>query len=553
MREVNKKIQIKANLIDKAIAWASPIRGARRMAARSAMGLFGGYHGGSSHRASMSNWQPGSGDANADINLDLPALRSRSRDLARNAPVATGAISTNVTHTVGTGLTMQPRLDHLALGISEKVADEWEAKTRREWKLWSESRDCDAARTLTFAGQQALALRSVLESGDVIALTPNIKRSSSPYELTIQLIEADRLSNPSHRMDTKRLAGGVEMDKNGAPIFYHISSQHPGAFNRTGMKWYKWRAYGEKTGRRNVLHLFEKKRPGQVRGVPYLAPVIEQLKQIARYTENELSAAVIAAAFAVFVKMDPEAFDEMFNSDAKEALIKNAKQWNGSIESGKAVNLLPGESIETANPGRPNSEFDPFMTAILKQIGMALEIPFEVLTMHFQSSYSASRAALLQAWRIFNGRRTWLAQEFCQPVYELFLTEAIALGRIHAPGFFADPLTRAAWCKAQWIGDGPGSLDPVKEVTAAAKRLDIGITTLDAESVLYDGQPWENKHRQQVKERKERLDGGLIDDNKDPAQKTVNEKRIDDGLEELPGGNAIYMPSNMIPTIEKDG
>ena len=63
-------------------------------------------------------------------------------------------------------------------------------------------------------------------------------------------------------------------------------------------------AYGAQTGRRNAIHLFERRRPGQSRGVPYLAPVIETLKQLDRYTEAEIAAAVVAGLFAVFVKSE---------------------------------------------------------------------------------------------------------------------------------------------------------------------------------------------------------------------------------------------------------
>ena len=80
------------------------------------------------------------------------------------------------------------------------------------------------------------------------------------------------------------------------------------------------------------------------------------------------------------------------------------------------------------------------MRAMCEQVGAALEIPADLLMMSFNSSYSASRAALLEAWKAFRMRREWLVKDFCDPVYELWLTEAVALGRISAPGFLTDPL-----------------------------------------------------------------------------------------------------------------
>lgn len=100
-------------------------------------------------------------------------------------------------------------------------------------------------------------------------------------------------------------------------------------------------------------------------------------------------------------------------------------------------------------------------------------------------------------------------QNVCQPVYELWLADEVAEGRISAPGFFADPVLRSVWSNAIWIGDGPGSIDPAKEVDAAQKRVALGISTKQAESILHDGVDWESKHRQRVKETNAEKDDGI--------------------------------------------
>jgi NAD(P)-dependent dehydrogenase (short-subunit alcohol dehydrogenase family) len=238
---------------------------------------------------------------------------------------------------------------------------------------------------------------------------------------------------------------------------------------------------------------------------------MEPLKQLGRWSDAELNAAVVSGLMATFIKMDPEAFDSLYDEDAQGAIIDSASKWSGEMESGKAINLMPGESIESPTPGRPNPAFDPFWTAMVRQIGMALEMPFEVLVMHFQSSYSAARAALLMAWKAFRAKRDLLAKTLCQPVFELWLADEVAQGRINAPGFFADDITRAAWCAAIWTGDGPGSIDPAKEVTAAKMRVELGISTKQAESIAHDGVDWAQKHEQRVKEiNAEKADGIYI-------------------------------------------
>ena len=108
---------------------------------------------------------------------------------------------------------------------------------------------------------------------------------------------------------------------------------------------------------------------------------------------------------------------------------------------------------------------------------MALGIPRELLIKQFNSSYSASKAALLDAWIYFRSVRTWLARSFCQPVYETWLSEAVATGRISAPGYFSNPLMRWAYTRAAWNGDSMGSINPKDEVAAYAAAIEARLMT----------------------------------------------------------------------------
>jgi len=141
---------------------------------------------------------------------------------------------------------------------------------------------------------------------------------------------------------------------------------------------------------------------------------------------------------------------------------------------------------------------------------MALELPFEVLIKHFTSSYSAARAALEDAWDYFLRRRNWLATQFCQPVYEAVITEAVITGRLSAPGFFSDPLIKKAWLGALWTGDAPNQIDPVKEIEAAKRRVALRISTRSEERARLLGGDLEAIQPQIVKEEKWLRDAGAV-------------------------------------------
>lgn len=509
--EPRRQLLVQPNMLDRAIAYFDPKKAQQRMMARTVLALSGGYNGARRDKAQLSTWNPGSGSPTTDAVADLPMLRDRSRDQMRNSGVAAGAINGAVTGIVGTGLSANPVPDHETLRITPDQAKAWGRGTRRRFETWAGSPDCDVARTLDFYEQQELAKRTWLESGDGFVNTPRVAHPGKPPRLALQLIEGDRVCNPNRMANTATLIEGVELDATTqAPVRYHFAERHPGDYHAGGNKWTAVEAYGP-NGRRNVLHLFKPLRPGQVRGIPWIAPILEPLKQLDRWTENELNAAVTSSIFSVFAKMDAQAFQDIFDGDGEaDKLIDQRSNWTGELSSGKAINLLPGEELGSVSSTRPNPLFDPFWTAMVRQIGMALEIPFEVLVLHFQSSYSAARGALLMAWKFYKGRRDLLAKKFCQPVYELWLADEVAEGRIIAPGFFADDMIRAAWCRCLWTGDGPGSIDPGKEVAAAEKRVELGISTLEAESVLHDGVDWETKHRQRVVEVAARRADGVV-------------------------------------------
>ena len=504
------KLKIKQNIIDRAVSFFDPVRGARRFRARAMMALAGGYIGGSKSRRGLKMWTTLSHDADSDILPDLATLRDRSRDLIRNNPLATGAIKTKITNVVGTGLKLQSRIDRNALNISDEMADAWENRTEREWRLFWESKECDVTRTLNGDAITKLVYRQEKENGDVFIVLPRVKRKHFPYDLRLQVIEADRVCNKSFAADTETLAGGVETDKGGAPVNYHILRHHPGSiWRKRVMEWDIVPAFGTNLGLRNVIHLFAPDRPGQSRGVPDLAPVIEPLKQLGKYTEAELMAAVISGMFTVFIESGTgDAGLDLSNLSNETGSTTSDEDYK--LASGAVVGLAPGEKVHDTNPGRPNAAFDPFILAIMRQIGVALELPFEILIKHFTASYSAARAALLEAWKYFLSERKWLADNFCQMVYEIWMYEAVITGRIAAPGFLSDPIIRKAYLGAQWVGPAKGQIDELKEIKAAKERVDMGVSTLSEVTAEMTGGDWEKKHPQSVKEHNARKAAGLI-------------------------------------------
>lgn len=500
------------NALDKVIAYFSPERAHKREQARYQMSIvqnsgYGNY-GANRSKKPLKGWNVGGGSAYEDIHDNLPTLRTRSRDLAMGVPLANGAIKTYRTNVIGSGLTPKPTIDGEAIGLTEEQAGELEKQISREFNLWADSVNCDAERLATFYELQQLSFQNWLMSGDCFAILQMKNRAGSVYELCIQLIEADRVSTPGNDLgiDTgTKIVGGVEVDSTGEVVAYHIAKHHPLSYRNDEHDWVRVEVFGKATGRRNVLHIMTRERIGQRRGLPILSSVIESLKQLGRYTEAEVDAAVVSSLYTLFITKDEQhneapPFGEL--TEPQEALVDAGDQNTIELGTGAIVDLAPGENITAPTPGRPNANFDTFVTSIARQIGAALELPYEMLVKQFTKSYSASRAALLEAWKSFSMWRDWMVEKFCQPIYEEWLSEAVAKGRISAPGYFTDPAMRKAYCAAQWYGPTQGQLDPVSEVQAAQLRVENGFSTHAKEAMELTGTDFMDNARAIRQERK---------------------------------------------------
>ena len=473
-----------------------------------------GYSGGGANRErnTLKSFLPSHYSAKSDIDFNLSTLRDRAADLVMNSPIGSAAVATSTANVVSSGLKLFPRIKPAALGLTPEQAVEWCRQTKLEFELWANSLNCDYYRRNSFYELQRIAYLSYLMDGDAFCLFKRrYPTKDFPYSLRLQLIEAARVANPilsdypilgtspygvemKNPANGHRIINGVEVDGTGQYIAVWISNKiwnEPVNFGEK-LEWQRVKIFGDETGRRNVLHICFDSRIEQYRGVPFLAPVIESLKNVARYADSELTSAVIKSFFSIFFTENYQSAGFELNQvlpdndgltdEEMEKVMREYKLGAGTI-----TKLPKGVDVKAIDRSNAQSTFDPFINAFVKQIGAALNLPYEILLKQFQSSYSASRAALLQAEDEFRQRRIAFINDFCQPIYENFLMEAIALGRIKADGFFEDPIKRALWSNADWIVQGSHLLDVTKELQGAQMRIALGLTTHEIEAAALCG------------------------------------------------------------------
>jgi len=497
-----KKIQQKYGVanwlgdrVDSVIGIFSPVAAMRNQYIRTSMNA--AVYRGAERTRLRGSWLGTHGSADADLLNDLPLLRERSRDLNRNDAHASGITATVTTNVVGTGIRPQSRVDRDSIGADDDSVNDFQKRAERVWQKWVPF--ADAGDRMDFYDIESLVLRQILENGEAIvlpvAVNNNIRR---PYFLALSVIEADRLATPSDMRSNGRLRSGVEIGDNGEPVSYYIRQFHPGdglyrIGNPDSNKFIRYPAFND-LGRPNVLHLYSVKRPGQSRGEPFFAPVMNYFKDMADYLEAEIVAARVAACFAAVVKttVDPMAMAELNGPDTNAG-----SQRIESLEPGMFKYLNPGEEIGQINPTRPGGNFDPFIERILRAISSGLNLPYEVVAKDFsRTNYSSARAALLEARRFFRVWQDFIAKRMCQPVWEMLLEEAYLNNELPPVNFYEN---RLDWVRARWIAPGWGWVDPTKEVEASRSSIDGNLSTLADEAASL-GRDWEEVLEQRARE-----------------------------------------------------
>ena len=452
------------------------------------------------------NWLASRGSPDGEILADLPRLRYRCRDLHKNNAIARAAEEAIIRNVIGPGLKMQTAVDYATLSRelnittdeAEKLADDFEQKIESAWHAYYNSTACDARGVSDGPEKTRLALSSVLQSGDVFATFPRV--NGFPR---LGLIEADQVQNPDGRFSTSDLRDGVQIDEHGAPVGYWVNANQ----ETWPQKLQFIPKYGNESGRALILHLFREERPGQNRGIPWVAPVIEQLKNLDGYEKSEITAALVSSFLTYFIKKPLGASGNVLpgaQNETEEAL-------GPDFQAGPAamLELPPGWDMVANNPARPNANAVGFIESVLKKIGSALGVPFEMLLSHYTTSFTSARAARIEFWKTVMVWRSWLTENFLRVWYEEFLTDAIISGRVDAPGFFASETLRRAWAGSNWYGPALGQINEKIETDAIAAVIGIGGKSATAAFAEAYGTDYEDTIRAIKRERKFRESLGV--------------------------------------------
>ena len=477
----------------------------------------------------MGGWNPrriGYGEEGRQRDL----LAKRAADLVANDPHACSLIETISINTVGPGLWPQSKPNFKRLGIEEEQARDIAEQAEWEFELWNN--EADARGISDFYGIQFQNLWSMLVKGEFLNLPLMLsgpEHVDRRYRLALQVVDPDRIKTPGDLSGDPNVRDGVRLGKLGNPAGYFIANPSAGlfsdgAFDGVGLSSMDFVELPPMVGHRHVaMHRYFVKEPEQVRGVSILAPAMGFFRNLADYLDYELAGAIVAASFPVFIeKTDPYSAYDMPGTHQQRTPTGDTTHYR-EFAPGTAYYGNSGEKPHILKGDRPGNSFEVFVEKVLRGAGAAANMPYELVAKDFsKTNYSSARAALQEAWRVFELYQDWLVNRYCRQVWEMFFEEAVLRGRIAlpmkktSPGFYD---YRAEWCNCTWVGPERTNVDPVKEMTADIMGLNSGIITL-ADIAAKRNKDWEAQLDQRKRERDKLGELGM---NQDPP--TVKEAK----------------------------
>lgn len=416
-----------------------------------------------------------------DYLLDTDTLRRRSEQLYKENIVVNGIIDRIVDNEINTGLQLEAIPDGLTLGISDEQVEEWGERAEARFNLWAQTKEqCDYEQRATFGELQQEFNREILLNGNVLVLYYVNPVSKMP---AVQLINVCHLAGS---VDDKQVKGvevinGVERDEKRRHLAYWIQ-QKDGKVKRIP-------AFGQSGRVVAKLITLYKKRKDEVLSPPLLSCVLQSLKEDDRYRDAVQRKAVINSLLAIFIKKtQPNLGTRPLGSGGARAKMQVTQSADENPRKYNITKNEPGVIIEELAHGEEPVGFDSkgidlsyedFHRAIVNGISWGLSIPPEILTLSFSSNYSASMAAINEYKMTLNMRRTWIGQQFCDPVYKLWFEAQLDKGNVKAVGYGqGDFEIDAAWTLTDWSGAIKPSTDILKQARGYGEMVRNGFISL---------------------------------------------------------------------------
>jgi len=452
-------------------------------------------------------------DVNEFVSVFLRSLQDRSTKAATETSTGSMIINAFVHFTVGTGLVPQSSPENSLLNWTEEQRSTFISQAERFFRMYAGSRRIDHYGRLDFFQMQAVVFRNCAETGDCL-MHRSYRGKRRNYEPYVQILSGRWVRNPQGETDSKGLTGGVYLDSMGRETGYSIAETTEE--RQDTYTCYPVQKFNPRSGFEEYdLIRLDQREANQVRGIPLLSPVLEDIQDLEAFKAAYKAKAATQALFTGVITSEKDAPSPVVSTmdtlrglalprENGDALPAPSDVDDVKLGTGNIIALNPGEKLDMAESKVPATEYEKFIATELSQITAGSGfggIPSEMALQKYSNNYSASRATIAGQEKRWQDLRAMLSSGFCDPVWEQVIDYGIRIGEIEAPGYIeGDWMYRKAVLAVTWIGPAPINIDPKAEIEAMVMAIDNNlITKEDAVRMLF-GKDFEETVERRAKE-----------------------------------------------------
>ncbi len=444
------------------------------------------------------DWVTSLGTYNSSLYKGIRIIRSRARELCMNNSYAIKFLDIISKNVIGPdGFTLKSKAGEYSQGEfkSDKIAI---SKIQNGFFDWSKADNCTINENISFREACSVILKTVARDGEIL-IRPIQSPGINKFGYALQLISAEYLDETynTKTSDGNTVIMGVEVDANKKPVAYWLRKSNAeteiyGTYQSGTM---------QRVPASEILHLFVKTYPGQLRGVSWFAPAMLMMKMLGGFEEAKLVDARVGASRTLALKYK----DNAAGTEINEANISGGEAVKSDGQETIYQDVTPGQTYIVPkdmepwayDPKSPNGNESEFAMHYLRGIASGLLVSFISLANNYSAvNYSSGRLNLLDERETFRELQSWFREHFLDWNFPKFLNMALLTQAIVLPPSKFDKFNQFWFTGRSWPW-----VDPEKDIKAKVIALESNLETF--ESVLTENGIWPEEHWEQLKKEKQ--------------------------------------------------
>ena len=434
--------------------------------------------------------------ANEVLRKSLPRLRARSRTLVMDNDYAKNFIRIVQRNIIGPkGIRLQSKARR-ADGTLDQTDN---AALESAWRTWGRLGTPTVDGRSSWLDVQRMVLRALAQDGEVLV---RLYRAwpDNAFGFAIEVLEADWLDEClNKRLDDEReIVMGVEVNRRGRPLAYHLLTEHPGRISgRRGPD-----RQHERVPADAILHIYVEDRPGQLRGVPWVHTAARRLHLLGGYEEAEV-VAMRGSAQKFGVIKTPSGTE--YVGDGEEPTGAQIS----TFSSGTIEQLPAGWDFQLLDPQHPTSAYPDATKQLLRGASAGLGVGYNTWAQDLEGvSFSSIRSGVMDERDEWMALQAWTVERLPERVHEAWLPWALLTEQVVGPGGPLPPSRLEKFSAHEWRTRGWPWVDPEKDQKTNERSVAAGFKTA-TEVAAEQGRDLEDIYRQLAEEQRLREQFGI--------------------------------------------